>query len=83
MKNVTVDGGGKPGQGMMIDVAQGHLTLNDVTLQRCDAHLKRQLFRFLTLFMGMTDTGRCLVILLFKCTVKMLLVCKSIVLHDF
>ena len=28
MKNVTVDGGGKPGQGMMIDVAQGHLTLN-------------------------------------------------------
>ncbi len=36
MKNVTVDGGGKPGQGAMIYVEQGHLTLNAVTMRRCD-----------------------------------------------
>lgn len=37
MINVTVDGGGKPGEGPMIDVL-GYLTLNNVTFQKCDAN---------------------------------------------
>jgi len=38
MKNVTLDGGGRPGQGAMLYAGQGHLTLDNVTFQRCDAN---------------------------------------------
>lgn len=39
MKNVTLDGGGRPGEGAMLYVEQGgHLTLNNVTFQKCDAN---------------------------------------------
>ena len=38
MKNVTLDGGGRPGQGAMLYVEQGHMTLNNVTVQKCDGN---------------------------------------------